>query len=79
MPKPRFSNPRLRIAPLALTVSILCMAQAPVSEPVTDQETHLGRAVFDELRKKGEIIESSPLYDSLRPLTETISRVAQPC
>ena len=78
MAKLQFSNPGLLIAPLALTVSILCMAQAPVPAPVTDQESELGGAVFDELRKKGEIIESSPLYDSLRPLTETISRVAQP-
>jgi predicted Zn-dependent protease len=78
VPKLQVANPGLWIAPLALTLAILCMAQAPVPEPVTDQETELGRAVFDELRKKGEIIESSPLYDSLRPLTETISRVAQP-
>jgi predicted Zn-dependent protease len=76
--KLQFSKPVLWVAPLALTVSILCMAQAPVPEPVTDQETQLGRAVFDELRKKGEIIEYSPLYDSLRPIAETISRVAQP-
>jgi hypothetical protein len=58
-------------------VSILCVAQAPVPEPVTDQETELGQAVYNELRDKGEIIESSPLYESLRPVAESISRVAQ--
>jgi predicted Zn-dependent protease len=78
MPNSQLSNLGLWIAPLALTVSILCMAQAPVPEPVTDQETELGQAVFNELRQKGEIIESSPLYDTLRPLTESIARVAQP-
>src|SRR5260370_21741114 len=55
----------------------LCVAQAPVPEPVTDQETELGRAVYNELRDKGEIIESSPLYESFRPVAEAISRVAQ--
>jgi predicted Zn-dependent protease len=34
--------------------------------------------VYNQLRDKGEIIESSPLYDSLRPIAEAISRVAQP-
>lgn len=63
---------------VSILYSILYMAQAPVPEPITDQETELGKAVFDELRKSGEIVESSPLYDSLRPITETISRVAQP-
>jgi len=60
-----------------LLVSILCGAQAPAPEPVTDQETELGQAVFNELRNRGEIIESSPLYESLRPVAEAISRVAQ--
>jgi len=53
-------------------------AQAPAPEPVTDQETELGRAMYDQLRSKAEIIESSPLYDALKPVTEAISRVAQP-
>jgi beta-barrel assembly-enhancing protease len=47
-------------------------------EPVTDQETELGLAVYDELKAKGEIVESSPLYDNLRPVAEAISRAAQP-
>lgn len=59
-------------------ISVVCMAQAPRPEPVTDQETELGQAAFNELRNKGEIIEFSPLYESLKPVTETISRVAQP-
>ena len=52
--------------PFLLLVSVLC-TQAPAPEPVTDQETELGLAVYDELKAKGEIVESSPLYDSLRP------------
>ena len=46
-------------------------------EPVTNQETELGKAVYDQLRAKGEIIESSPLYDTLKPVAEAISRVSQ--
>jgi len=52
-------------------------AQAPVPEPVTDQETELGKAVYDQLRAKAEIIDSSPLYDTLKPLAEAITRVSQ--
>jgi predicted Zn-dependent protease len=64
--------------PFLLLASVLCAGQAPVPEPVTDQETELGLAVYDELKAKGEIVESSALYDSLRPIAEAISRVAQP-
>jgi beta-barrel assembly-enhancing protease len=78
MPKSHFSKPGVWITPFLLTVSILCVAQAPLPEPVTDQETELGMEVYKELRDKGEIIESSPLYESLRPLAAAISRVAQP-
>jgi beta-barrel assembly-enhancing protease len=73
----QFSRQRLWILPLLLMVSILCGAQAPVPEPVTDQETELGQEVYKELRAKGEIIESSTLYDVLKPLTDSISHVAQ--
>jgi len=45
------------MTPFLLVVSILCVAQAPLPEPVTDQETELGRAVYNELRDKGEMIE----------------------
>jgi len=45
---------------------------------VQDQEVQLGQAVFNELKAKGEIIESSPLYDQLRPIADAITRAAQP-
>jgi predicted Zn-dependent protease len=78
MPKVQFSKHKVWITPFLLMVSIVCMAQAPSPEAVTDQETELGLEVYKQLRDKGEIIESSPLYESLRPVTEAISRVAQP-
>jgi beta-barrel assembly-enhancing protease len=64
--------------PCLLLVSTLCAAQAPLPEPVTDQETELGQAVYNQLKEKGEIVESSPLYDTLRPIAEAISKEAQP-
>ena len=71
-------RPEVWAVPFLLLVSVLCAAQAPLPEPVTDQETELGLAVYNELKEKGEIVESSPLYDSLRPIAEAISRAAQP-
>ena len=65
------------VAPL-LTLVIVSVAQAPTPEPVTDQETELGMAMYQQLRDKGEIIQTSPLYDSLAPITDAIARVAQP-
>jgi predicted Zn-dependent protease len=60
-----------------MMISVLCGAQAPVPEPATDQETELGQEVYNELRDKGEIVESSPLYATLKPIADSISRVAQ--
>ena len=67
-----FWKPRYWAVPFSLVVLLLCAGQAPLPEPVTDQETELGQAVNNQLRDKGEIIESSPLYDSLRPIAEAI-------
>ncbi len=43
-----------------------------------DEEVQLGNEVFNELKAKGEIIESSPLYDQLKPIADAITRAAQP-
>jgi beta-barrel assembly-enhancing protease len=72
----RVPNHRAAIAPLALA-SVLLTAQAPLPEPVSDTETELGLAVFNELKGAGEIIDSSPLYDTLGPVVEPIAKVAQ--
>lgn len=69
---------RVWTAPFLLAISILFGAQALSQEAVTDQETELGLAAYEELRDKVEIIESSPLYDRLNPVAEAITRVAQP-
>ena len=78
MPKLHFSTFGLWIVSSLATLSATCLSQAPIPEPVTDQETELGQAMYKHLRDNVEIIESSPLYDTLKPVAEAISRVAQP-
>lgn len=71
-----FSKPGW-VVPGCLVACLLLAGQAPMPEPVTDQETQLGSAVFQELKDGGQIIASSPLYDFLNPITTPIVRVAQ--
>ena len=78
MPTLHFSLSRFFILPLLALLSAACVAQVPTPEPVTDQETELGQAAYKQLREKVEIIDSSPLYDSLKPVADAITRVAQP-
>jgi beta-barrel assembly-enhancing protease len=75
MPGIRFCSSNFWIVSL---LAIPCVAQAPTVEPVTDQETELGQAMYAKLKDNVEIIESSPLYERLKPVAEAISRVAQP-
>src|SRR4029077_17567302 len=78
MPRSRFWSSNFWIVSLLAISRMTCVAQAPTVEPVTDQETELGQAMYAKLKDNVEIIEFSPLYDSLKPVTEAISRVAQP-
>jgi predicted Zn-dependent protease len=43
-----------------------------------DTEVQMGQEVFNQLKAKGEIIESSPLYDELKPTADAITQAAQP-
>lgn len=65
--------------------ALICLApgrsaamQRDTAQASQDQELTVGQATFDELKARGEIIESSPLYDSLLPVIEPIMRAAQP-
>jgi len=64
----------------ALFFAVLGSAGVASSTQTSDQdeEVQLGQEVFNELKAKGEIIESSPLYDNLRPIADAITRAAQP-
>jgi predicted Zn-dependent protease len=77
-----------RKAILTTTAAALCLAG--IANPIRsaaqdknqdknqDQEVQMGQEVFNELKAKGEIIESSPLYDQLKPIADAITRSAQP-
>jgi beta-barrel assembly-enhancing protease len=77
-------NPLFRKALLCATAAALCLAgigsgRTPAAQGDNqDQEVQMGQEVFNELKAKGEIIESSPLYDVLNPIADPIIRAAQP-
>ena len=60
-----------------VAIAITCGQSADQGQG-QDEEQQMGQQVFNELKAKGEIIESSPLYDQLRPIADAITRVAQP-
>ena len=53
-------------------------AQSAAAAQTQDAEVQMGQEVFNELKAKGEIIESSPLYDQLQPIADAITKAAQP-
>ena len=70
---------------LYTTAAALCLAGFAgvragfaAQEPKQDDEQQMGQEVFNELKAKGEIVESSPLYDKLQPIADAITRSAQP-
>jgi predicted Zn-dependent protease len=70
---------------LAYAVTAVCLmlggsiaAQTSASAQAQDEEVQMGQEVFDQLKAKGEIIESSPLYDQLKPIADAITQAAQP-
>ena len=78
MPKSQVSKLGLRVGLMLAILSTASLAQAPRPEPVSDQETELGLEAYKQLLAKGEIVESSPLYENLKPIADAISRAAQP-
>src|SRR5262245_49546067 len=74
-------GPRLTLAGTMLTGIVLALSGAmPAKAPETqeDAELQIGRETFNELKARGEIIKSSPLYDVLLPIIEPIIKAAQP-
>ena len=43
-----------------------------------NDEAQMGAQLFDQLKSQGEIVKSSPLYDTLRPMAAAITKVVQP-
>jgi predicted Zn-dependent protease len=69
-----------RVAFLISVIGVTASVVAPraSSDPRLDDERQIGQQVFDELKAKGEIVASSPLYDSLAPIATAITRTVQP-
>jgi hypothetical protein len=67
----RFWSAKIWIVSLLAIHCIPCLAQAPTVEPVTDQETELGQAMYSKLKDNVEIIES---YRWRRQFPEWLSR-----
>ena len=65
------------IAAAALCLSAVGIPAA-AQQQNQDEEVQMGQEVFNELKAKGEIIESSPLYDQLKPIADAITKAAQP-
>src|SRR5271165_4801996 len=65
-------------AALCLVLPGCIAAQAAAQQQDQDEEVQMGQEVFNELKAKGEIIESSPLYDQLKPIADAITQAAQP-
>jgi predicted Zn-dependent protease len=63
---------------IAVALCLLAAGRAFGQTQNQDEEVQLGQEAFNELKAKGEIIESSPLYDQLRPISDAITRAAQP-
>jgi predicted Zn-dependent protease len=67
------------LAAASLAALICTSGAAPMAQDrQMDDEQQIGQQVFDELKGKGEIIASSPLYDQLTPIADAITRTAQP-
>jgi len=63
---------------LAAIMTIAAGPSPRAANDSPDDEQQIGQQVFDELKSKGEIIASSPLYDALTPIATALIRTAQP-
>jgi len=64
---------------IALLISAFVLTTSAVApRAAEDDEQQVGQQVFEELKAKGEIVASSPLYDQLTPIASAVTRTAQP-
>ena len=69
-------NARFRCLVALFALALLMPAAASAQQ--TDDEQQMGAQLFKQLKAQAEIVTSTPLYDSLRPIAENITRVIQP-
>jgi predicted Zn-dependent protease len=58
------------------TASLVALLGMPAL--ATDQDQQIGQQMYQQLLQKGEIIPSSPLYDTLAPIAQRIKNVVDP-
>src|SRR5262245_46779568 len=66
------------LAVIAYGLAALASEPKASQNGTKDDELEIGQQVYDELKAKGEIIQSSPLYDQLRPIEAAVTKIAQP-
>jgi len=60
-------------------IGLIASAAPPwAAGSAVDDEQEVGQEAFSELKAKGEIVASSPLYDPLMPIANAVSKTAQP-
>ena len=66
--------------PLVSAIVLIASVGAPRAAQDTrlDDEQEVGQEVYNELKAKGEIVASSPLYEPLAPIVAAVTRTAQP-
>ncbi len=64
------------IAPASLPQAS-AQSQTP-AQAAASEEAAAGADLFAQLKSQGEIVKSSPLYDTLRPIAAAITKVIQP-
>lgn len=67
-----------RALTVALAVVLTVLVPAVVRAQQQDEESQMGAQLYAELKARGEIVSSSPLYDRLRPISDPIARAVQP-
>jgi len=63
------------VSVIGLTINVIVPGAAGSG---VDDEQEIGQQTFNELKAKGEIVASSPLYDSLTPIATAVAKTAQP-
>ena len=72
---------KIRRLAAILFMLMLCVAVRVPSTAQDDQQTEeqqLGDQTYQDLKSQGVLVQSSPLYDVLRPIEREITRVIQP-
>ena len=69
---------RRGVTVLAVVSAALTCSAGALQAGSQDDELQVGQQVYEELKKKGEIVASSPLYDILTPLANAVTKTAQP-